>query len=118
MTVKVAFKGQRLSKVALCPVPEDTILTTWGVPIGDFTVVTVNGTVTVPIGNHFYYIKKYSSYNQYRFMMNTGGISVSVPVSVGDLYTIAPSGTPTILVTNHGTFGVLSDRDAYDGDYG
>ena len=51
-------------------------------------------------------------------MMNTDGISVSVPVSVGDLYTIAPSGTPTSLVTNYGPFGVLSDRDAYDGDYG
>ena len=39
LTVKVAFKGQRLSKFDLCPVcpdcpvcpvPEDTILTSWG----------------------------------------------------------------------------------------
>ena len=42
LTVKVAFKGQRLSKFdfcpvcpdcPVCPVPEDTILLGWGLPI-------------------------------------------------------------------------------------
>ena len=53
LTVKVAFKGQRLSKFDLCPVcpvcpaPEDTILTEWGIPIKNYILsagveVTVN----------------------------------------------------------------------------
>ena len=80
-------------------------------------MVTVNGTVTVPLGNNFYHIKKYSTFNQYRFMINTDGFSVSLPVSPGDLYAIAPTGTPTSLFTNHGNFGNLSDTDVNDGDH-
>ena len=53
LTVKVAFKGQRLSKFDLCPVcpepPEDTILTRWGIPIEDYTQVE-NSTVSVEYG--------------------------------------------------------------------
>ena len=55
LTVKVAFKGQRLSKFDLCPVcpdcpaPEDTILTSWGIPIEDYTQVE-NSTVSVEYG--------------------------------------------------------------------
>ena len=55
LTVKVAFKGQRLSKFDLCPVcpdcpvcpvPEDTILTKWGIPIENYSV-SAGGAVTV-----------------------------------------------------------------------
>ena len=55
LTVKVAFKGQRLSKFDLCPVcpdcpePEVPILTKWGIPIEDYTQVE-NSTVSVEYG--------------------------------------------------------------------
>ena len=55
LTVKVAFKGQRLSKFDLCPVcpacpePEVPILIKWGIPIEDYTQVE-NSTVSVEYG--------------------------------------------------------------------
>ena len=55
LTVKVAFKGQRLSKFDLCPVcpacpePEVPILIKWGIPIEDYTQVE-KSTVSVEYG--------------------------------------------------------------------
>ena len=51
-------------------------------------------------------------------MINTTGSSVDHNVSVGDLYTWISTGTSSAMVTNHGTFGVLSDTDASEPDYG
>ena len=116
MTVKVAFKGQRLSKVALCPVPEDTILTAWGRSIENYTESTTSGTLSVPTGNNLYVIRRFSSYNQYIFMINTTGSSMNYNVSVGDLYTWISTSTSSAMETNHGRFGVLSDTDTSEPD--
>ena len=51
-------------------------------------------------------------------MINTTGSSVDHNVSVGDLYTWISTGTSSAMVTNHGTFGVLSDTDTSEPDYG
>ena len=51
-------------------------------------------------------------------MINSTGSPVDHNVSVGDLYAIVPIGTSTSMVTNHGTFGVLSDMDTSEPDYG
>lgn len=79
--------------------------------MGNFREIKVNGTMTIPQGYNFYHIKKYSTFNQYRFTSNTNGFDISTYVSVGDLYAMIGIGTSTAMVTNHGTFGVLSDTD-------
>ena len=51
-------------------------------------------------------------------MVSTAGGSMSHNVSVGDLYTWISTSTSSAMETNHGRFGVLSDMDASEADYG
>ena len=51
-------------------------------------------------------------------MTNTNNYDLTVYVSVGDLYTMIAIGTNTAMITNHGTFGVLSDTDGAQADQG
>jgi len=51
-------------------------------------------------------------------LINTTGSPVLHNVSVGDLYTWIGTGTSSAMETNHGRFGVLSDVDTSEPDFG
>ena len=76
LTVKVAFKGQRLSKFDLCPVcpePEDTILTSWGRDISLYTEHPNGTLLSVNTGETAFIIQRTPTYNVYSNIHNSSG---------------------------------------------
>ena len=94
LTVKVAFKGQRLSKFDFCPVcpvcpdcpdcpaPKDTILTRWGVPINNYTL-SDGVDVTVNPNYALYVIYDLGGANLYKYLVNGTNGSQSIRVMKG-----------------------------------
>ena len=88
LTVKVAFKGQRLSKFDLCPVcpePEDTILTSWGGDITSYTEYPYGTNFSVNNGENAFIIQRKSIYNNYMNIYNNSGSTYTMQLLNNDI---------------------------------
>ena len=120
MTVKVAFKGQRLSKVALCPVcpPPDLPMTVThfgGFPLSYFQWTDSNISTSIQANYACLVIQQVMQSGMdwsYQFFRKTGG-PMPVDIAADSWYYFTPAayigGTGADVLTNKGVVARLQD---------